>query len=155
MRLSEIKDGVISENLPHLTHIEEKDIKSILVDKDIILSRNGAPFKIAMYRAKDNEEVLPVGNLYILKANEEKVNPIYLKAYLESSKGIAKLTSCLTGITIQIISLESLKKIRIPLPSIEEQNRIADKYEAILEEIEILRLKTENAKDRLKNILEA
>ena len=155
MRLSEIKDGVISESLPHLTHIEEKDMKSILVDKDIILSRNGAPFKIAMYHAKENEEVLPVGNLYILKANEEKVNPIYLKAYLESSKGIAKLTSCLTGITIQIISLESLKKIRIPLPPIKEQNKIADRYEAILEELETLRIKTEKAKDRLKNILDA
>ena len=154
MRLSEIKDGVISESLPHLTHIEEKDSKSILVDKDIILSRNGAPFKIAMYHAKENEEVLPVGNLYILKANEEKVNPIYLKAYLESSKGIAKLTSCLTGITIQIISVESLKKIRIPLPSLEEQNKIAERYEAILEELELLRMKTENAKDRLKHILD-
>ena len=154
MRLSEIKDGVISESLPHLTHIEEKDMKSILVDKDIILSRNGAPFKIAMYHAKDDEEVLPVGNLYILKANEEKVNPIYLKAYLESSKGIAKLTSCLTGITIQIISLESLKKIRIPLPPIDEQNKIAERYEAILEELELLRMKTENAKDRLKHILD-
>ena len=154
MRLSEIKDGVISESLPHLTHIEEKDMKSILVDKDIILSRNGAPFKIAMYHAKDDEEVLPVGNLYILKANEEKVNPIYLKAYLESSKGIAKLTSCLTGITIQIISLESLKKVRIPLPPIDEQNKIAEKYEAILEELELLRMKTENAKDRLKHILD-
>ena len=154
MRLSEIKDGVISESLPHLTHIEEKDSKSILVDKDIILSRNGAPFKIAMYHAKENEEVLPVGNLYILKANEEKVNPIYLKAYLESSKGIAKLTSCLTGITIQIISLESLKKIRIPLPPIDEQNKIAERYEAILEELELLRMKTENAKDRLKHILD-
>lgn len=154
MRLSEIKDGVISESLPHLTHIEEKDMRSILVDKDIILSRNGAPFKIAMYHAKENEEVLPVGNLYILKANEEKVNPIYLKAYLESSKGIAKLTSCLTGITIQIISLESLKKIRIPLPPIDEQNKIAERYEAILEELELLRMKTENAKDRLKHILD-
>jgi len=154
MRLSEIKDGVISESLPHLTHIEEKDMKSILVDKDIILSRNGAPFKIAMYHAKENEEVLPVGNLYILKANEEKVNPIYLKAYLESSKGIAKLTSCLTGITIQIISLESLKKISIPLPPIDEQNKIAERYEAILEELELLRMKTENAKDRLKHILD-
>ena len=154
LRLSEIKDGVISEELPHLTHIEEKDRKSLLSDKDIILSRNGAPFKIAMYNAKENEEVLPVGNLYILKANEEKVNPIYLKAYLESSKGIAKLTSCLTGITIQIISLESLKKILIPLPSIKEQNMIAERYEAILEELELLRLKTENAKDRLKHILD-
>ena len=154
MRLSEIKDGVISDSLPHLTHIEEKDSKSVLVDKDIILSRNGAPFKIAMYHAKENEEVLPVGNLYILKANEERVNPIYLKAYLESSKGIAKLTSCLTGITIQIISLESLKKIRIPLPSMEEQNMIAERYEAILEELELLRIKTENAKDKLKHILD-
>mgnify|MGYP003312507228 FL=1 len=107
-----------------------------------------------MYHAKENEEVLPVGNLYILKANEEKVNPIYLKAYLESSKGIAKLTSCLTGITIQIISLESLKKIRIPLPSLDEQNKIAERYEAILEELELLRMKTENAKDRLKHILD-
>ena len=70
------------------------------------------------------------------------------------TNGIAKLTSCLTGITIQIISLESLKKVRIPLPPIDEQNKIAEKYEAILEELELLRMKTENAKDRLKHILD-
>ena len=154
MRLSEIKDGLINENLPRLTHIEEKDKKSILEDSDIILSRNGAPFKIAMYHSKENEEVLPIGNLYILKAKKDLINPVYLKAYLESTKGLAKLASCLTGITIQIISLESLKKIRIPLPSLEEQNRIAKKYLAILDELECLRTKTEHIRDQLKNILE-
>ena len=31
---------------------------------------------------------------------------------------------------------------------------IAERYEGILEELELLRLKTENAKDRLKHILD-
>ena len=44
-----------------------------------------------------NVKVLPVGNLYVLRADKKQINPVYLKAYLESQQGIANLKGMLTG----------------------------------------------------------
>jgi len=47
-----------------------------------------------------------------------------------------------------------LKKVNIPLPSMEKQRRIADKYQATLDEISILKLKIEKATNRLHHVFD-
>lgn len=97
---------------------------------------------------------MPVGNLLILRADTSKINPIYLKAYLESEQGIAGLSALLTGVAMQVISLERLKKMLVPVPDMEEQNEIAEKYLSIVDELKILNLKIMNAKDRLSHVID-
>lgn len=155
LRLSEIKDGVIEDPLPKLKTVEKEFERYRLVDRDIILSRNGAPFKVAIYHQKADEKVYPVGNMYILRPDSDKINPYYLKAFLESEQGIACLKHSLTGITIQVISLERLKKMMVPVPPMEEQELVAKRYLAIKDEIEILKIKTKAAKDRLVHVLDS
>lgn len=155
LRLSEIHDGVISENLPKISHIDEKQEKLLLMQDDIILSRNGYPFKMALFNMQEkNVKVLPVGNLYVLRADKKQINPVYLKAYLESQQGIANLKGMLTGVAMQVISTERLKQLLVPVPPMEEQNKIAEKYLAIMDEIEMLNLKINAAKDRLMHVID-
>lgn len=155
LRLSEIHDGVISENLPKISHIDEKQKKLLLMQDDIILSRNGYPFKMALFNMQEkNVKVLPVGNLYVLRADKKQINPVYLKAYLESQQGIANLKGMLTGVAMQVISTERLKQLLVPVPPMEEQNKIAEKYLAIMDEIEVLNLKINAAKDRLMHVID-
>lgn len=155
LRLSEIHDGVISENLPKISHIDEKQEKLLLMQDDIILSRNGYPFKMALFNMQEkNVKVLPVGNLYVLRADKKQINPVYLKAYLESQQGIANLKGMLTGVAMQVISTERLKQLLVPVPPMEEQNKIAEKYLAIMDEIEVLNLKINAAKDRLMHVID-
>lgn len=153
LRLSEIHDGVIEKHLPKLRNIDEKYEKHLLKNNDIILSRNGTPFKVALYTEKGNRRVLPVGNLLILRAKVEKVNPMYLKAYLESENGVASLGKIMTGVAMQVISLERLKKMVVPVPDMDEQNKIAEKYLSVIGEIEELNSKLITAKERLLSIL--
>ena len=155
LRLSDINDGVVDDVLPKLKYVNEEYEKYRLEDKDIIISRNGAPFKIAIFRkTKAEDRVYPVGNMYILRADSQKIEPYYLKAFLESEQGTECLKKLLTGVAIQVISLEALKRMIVPVPDMEEQKRIANKYLGIMEELESLKLRTKAVKEKLIHVLD-
>ena len=154
LMLSNIHDGVIDSKLPYLSYIDEKYEKYCLQDCDLILSKNGYPYKIAVASIDENKKILANGNLYIIRLDHDKVNPYYLKAFLDSNRGQAILKSITVGATLPNIGVDKLKKVMIPLPSLTEQARVAEKYQAILDEIAVLQLRIEKAKNRLHHILD-
>lgn len=154
LMLSNIKDGLIDEKLPYLTEIEPKYEKYCLKNDDLILSKNGYPYKVAIASVKDGQKILANGNLYIIEVDKARANPYYLKAFFESEHGVSALKSITVGATIPNIGVEMLKGLVIPLPSMEEQNRIAQKYQATLDEIAVLKLRLENAVSRLYHIFD-
>lgn len=152
LMLANIKNGVIDEELPHLSAIDPKLEKYCLKEGDLILSKNGYPYKVAVASVKENQKILANGNLYIIELDESKANPYYIKAFLESDSGTAVLKSITVGATIPNIGVDKLKKINIPLPSIEEQNKIAQKYLDIFAEIESLKAQLDEATARLQSV---
>lgn len=152
MMLANIKDGMVDNNLPYLQEFDKKLEKYCIKSNNLILSKNGYPYKVAVAMVKEGKKVIGNGNMYIIELNEELANPYYIKAFFESEQGIAALKSITVGATIQSFGVDSLKKLIIPLPSKEEQERIAERYQSILDEISVLQLKIEKAKGRLKNI---
>lgn len=154
LMLSNIRDGLIDEKLPYLTEIEPKYEKYCLKNDDLILSKNGYPYKVAVASVKDGQKILANGNLYIIEVDRDRANPYYLKAFFESEHGVSALKSITVGATIPNIGVEMLKNLVIPLPSLEEQNRIAQKYQATLDEIAVLKLRLENAVSRLYHIFD-
>ena len=155
MMLANIKNGVIDNELPYLKEVPQKFQKYCINKGDLLLSKNGYPFKVAVANHSANKTILANGNLYIIKLDEEKADPYYVKAFLESEQGIAQLKRISVGSSMPNIGVAQLNKILIPLISIEEQRKISLKYQATLDEIEILRRKIERAKDSLKNIYSA
>ncbi len=154
LMLANIKNGMIEEELPYLSEIPEKYKKYCLKNNDLILSKNGAPYKVAVASIKDGQKVLANGNLYIIELDQEKANPLYVKSFFESEQGIAALKSITVGSTMPNIGIEKLKSIDIPLPSLEEQNRIAEQYQMILDEISMLKLRLNRALSRLQHVFE-
>ena len=154
LMLGNIHDGIIDEELPYLSVIEKNLEKYCLKRNNLILSKNGYPFKIAIATPKEGQQILANGNLYIIEVNEEKANPYYIKAFFESEQGIAALKSIVVGSTIPNIGVESLKSLKIPIPSLEEQNKIAEKYQATQDEIKVLKLRLAKAVDRLYHIFD-
>ncbi len=155
LMLSNINDGIVDESLPYLTHIEQRYEKYCLNDNALLLSKNGYPFKVAVAHVESGEKILANGNLYIIDLDETKINPYYLKAYLESEQGIAALKGIAVGATIPNIAVEQLRKLMIPLMSLAQQEKIAERYLATLDEIAVLKLKIAKAKSSLKNIMDA
>ena len=147
-----IQDGIIEETLPYLINIEERYEKYCIKNHNLILSKNGAPYKIAVANIKKDQKILANGNLYIIEIDEEKANPYYIKAFFESETGIAALKSITVGSTILSISVDKLKKLQIPLPLLDEQNKIAENYQAIQAEIIELKARLKSAVESLKTV---
>ena len=135
LMLANIQNGMISEDLPYLKELDPKLAKYLIGNKNLLLSKNGAPFKVAVAEIEEGRKILGNGNLFIIALDEEKVNPFFLKAFFDSEVGFASLKKIVVGTTIPNISLESLKKLMVPLPPMEKQNEIADLYQAKLDEI--------------------
>ncbi|MSS00602.1 N-6 DNA methylase [Floccifex porci] len=152
LMLGNIKNGMIDDNLPYITEINKKYEKFCLNHHNIVISKNGKPFKVAVVENLDERKILANGNLYILELDEEKINPYYLKAYFESEYGSAALNAIAIGSTIPNIPLKDLKELKIPCPALEEQEKIALKYAALEDEIRMLNIKLERAYSKLKEV---
>jgi len=154
LMLANIQNGMIDDKLPYLSKIEPKFEKYCLKNNTLILSKNGYPYKVAVATVKEGQKILANGNLYIIELDEEKANPYYIKAFFDSEQGHAVLKSITVGATIPNIGVDKLKKVEIPLPSMEEQERIAQKYQATLDEIAMIKLRLEKAINKLHHIFD-
>lgn len=151
LMLANIKKGLIDDNLPYLKTIDSKYDKYCLHNNNLILSKNGYPYKVAVACVEEGKKILANGNLYIIELDEEKVNPYYVKAFFESEKGIAALKSITVGTVMPNIGVDALKNLEIPIPLLDEQNRIANKYLAKLDEIKLLQMSLEKAQAELSS----
>ncbi len=154
LMLANIRDGLIDDKLPYLSQIDPKFEKYCLKNDDLILSKNGYPYKVAVANISKGQKILANGNLYIIELDLDKADPYYLKAFFESEQGIAVLKSITVGATIPNIGIDKLKKVKIPVPPIEVQKRIAEKYRTTLDEISIYKIKMEKAMSRLHHIFD-
>ena len=152
LMLANIRKGQIDSDLPYLKDLYPKYEKYCVSTNNLILSKNGFPYKVAISTVGEGKRILANGNLYIIEVDEEKANPYYLKAFFESEQGIAALKSITVGTAMLNIGVEDLKNLEIPIPSLEVQNRIALKYLAKLDEIKILQMSLEKAEMELANI---
>ena len=138
LTLANIKDGMITDDLTPIREIDKRYEKYCIKDGDILLSKNGQPFKVTVASIKNDEKILATGNLFIITVDRTKVNPYYIKAFLDSTAGVAELKSITVGSTIPTIGISQLNTIRIPMISLEKQEELAKKYIDLLHEIDLL-----------------
>lgn len=154
LMLANIQNGMIDDRLPYLSTLDPKYEKYCLKNNSLILSKNGFPYKVAVATVNEGQRILANGNLYIIELDESKANPYYVKAFFDSDQGRAVLKSITVGATIPNIGVDNLKKVRIPLPSMEEQQRIAQKYQSALEEIVKIKMQLDNAVSKLQHLFD-
>ena len=154
LRLSDMQNGIIENGLPYMTHVDKKYSSSLLDSLDLVISKLASPYKCAVVEKAEEEQILPVGNMYALELDKERIDPYYLQAFLESDLGIASLKTITTGTTVPIISVDRLKTLQIPLPSMEEQKRIAEKLFNNLTEVRKIKMQLDEAVKRIPLIFE-
>ncbi|MGI6617871.1 MAG: N-6 DNA methylase [Saccharofermentanales bacterium] len=151
LMLNNIQDGIIEEDLPFLRSLDKKYEKYFVKNNNLVISKNGAPFKVAVMERAHNH-ILANGNLFIIELDTSKIDPYYLQAFFTSEAGIAALKSISVGSSIQNISMSALKELIIPLDEMEVQKRIAEKFKIKLDEIAIHKYKHQKALDEIKNV---
>lgn len=152
--LSNINDGDIyfTDN-QYLKDIQTNLKKFCVRNNSIVLTKTGSPdFKSAVVQVAEGMEILATGNMFILEIDETKANPYYVQALFDSELGRALFKSIYVGSAIPTIPLEKLRKLEIPLPSLEEQNIIGEKYKEELGRIADLKEKLETSREKLKRI---
>lgn len=152
--ISNISDGDISfTNNQYLKDIQANVKKFCIRNNSIVLTKTGSPdFKSAVVQVAEGMKILATGNMFIIEIDEKKANSYYLQALFDSELGRALFKSIYVGSVIPTISLEKLRKLEIPLPSLEEQNIIGEKYKEELERIADLKEKLSTSREKLKKI---
>lgn len=129
--------GNLSKTLLRLNTTRDVS-RFMLQEKDIILSTKGTKIKICYVENLKNKDTLFHGNLSVIRCNDNRLNPMYLKIYLESKRGQIELNSIQTGTAIITINLSQLSNIEIPLLDIETQNKIVTNYVFKKKELDVL-----------------
>ena len=153
LALSNIQDGIISLEGQYLSDNTENLEKYCIPNRAIVFSKIGVPsFKSAVVEIHGEQKIYATGNLYIIEIDETKANPYYIQAFLASEVGTASLKKIHSGSVAPTISVSELKKMMVPLPSLEEQNRITEKYLVAMDQVILLLRKLEKALHNMKHI---
>ncbi len=152
LMLKNINDGIIDGQLPYIRNIDRKQYKYCLKDNMIVLAKNGPPFKVAIADSIGDQKILVNGNLYMIEVDLTKINPYYLKIFLESEDGQKLLSDAAVGSLITNISISGLNQIKIPKLNLEEQSEIVEKYKILQFELEVLKQKIDKVKEKLNSL---
>lgn len=147
-----IIDGIIENNLTKIYLEDGKLNKYLLKNKDLLVTLKGAITRFSVVELKENERLIPSGNFTVLRLDTSIVNPYYLKMFFESRKGNAIINSIKSGGALPSINISQLKDIKVPVPPIEEQNKIVNRYLAKTDEIQMIKSKLKNLEDSLTEI---
>lgn len=115
---------------------------------DVLFSKDGTVGKVHV--VKTNERFAVLSSLAILRPKQDVV-PDYLGHVLRFPKVLEDALKRKTGSAIRRIVLSDLKQVRIPLPSTEEQRRIA----AVLDKADFLRNKRREALVQLDRLAQS
>ena len=102
---------------------------------DIIYTREGSIGRAA--RLPDGAKVC-MGQRVMLIRPGAHLEPSYLQWYLMSHCALSYLTAKQRGIGVKHINVSDVKKLPIPVPSLQEQRRIVDKVRELLESVDAL-----------------
>lgn len=151
----DIQDNRLGGELKSLKQIDKKLESLILKDGDILLVMIVSDsLKLACIEGLENRKIIPASNMYILRPNKNKLEPLYLKMLLETD-GAAQLFNAFSGGTaLRAVSADFLNKLQIPVPPLEVQKKLAEKYAGIETQRELLKKQLESLADQKSRILD-
>lgn len=114
--------------------------KSQLNENDVVIVRTGKPGACAVIPPKTAP--WNCSDLVIIRPNQSVLNSVFLAAYINLASGV--INAHLVGAVQQHYNVGAAKKMMVPLPPIEEQNRIASIIQSLNTKIETNRKINDN-----------
>lgn len=130
LRSNDIDDYII--NLNNLIHINYKDTK---FDKyciqygDVIVTSKSSKVKVGVVDFEPKEKIIVTGGMIIVRPDITKLNPTYLKVFLDSELGQQSIKAIQKGTVIITLNSKDLFEIKIPFVEMEKQEIIANQYQ--------------------------
>lgn len=130
-------------------NIDEADRNHLLHDNDVILAAKGFRNFAWKYSA-DFGECIASSLFYVIKLNEDVIHPDFFTMAINSPRIQHRLKNVGLGVTIPAIPKNELLRIKIGLPSIEEQGKAIKIYKSLNKQIQIEK-EILNKRLRIKN----
>ena len=133
------------------TNISKEDYEKLInngcyaENGDVLLSKDGTIGKTILY-SQENEKIVLLSSIAILKPMKEKLRGEYLNQYLQDSRTLTRIVNTKTGSAIKRIVLRDINSLKIVVPKLKEQEKIAKILLSVDNEIE----EYENKKQRLE-----
>ncbi len=132
VRISDIQDNSVNWNSVPYCDISDEEIETYLLKKnDILFARTGGTVGKSFLVSNVPEDAIYAGYLIRTRYNNQLV-PRYLKLFMESQLYWVQLQNGKTQGCQPNCNGQTLSKMMIPIPPIEEQNRIVERLEALL-----------------------
>ena len=153
IQLADIGDGFFIDKSSRFLNSETaKRLKcTYLKEGDILVARMPDPLGRACIFPKSDMPCVTVVDVCIIRPNQNKVDNRWLMHTINSPVMRQRINEYVTGTTRQRISRGNFSKLKISVPPLAEQRRIA----SILDQADELRQKRQQAIEKLDQLLQA
>lgn len=131
----EISGGVIDyESAPKITNDDYKSLLEKCKGKmnDIFFSKTGTIGFVA--RVEEDRKFAITQNIALLRPNEEKILPAFLELFLRTKLFYSLVVRILNSTTIPDLQLGDLRKMKVFVPKVEEQNKLIEIFSSLKSE---------------------
>ena len=116
----------------------EMDTNIIVGKGDILITKDGTLGKVAFVTDEPNKPATLNSGVFRIHITDENVSPRYLFHYFTSKYFTDFVNSVKTGSTIPHLTQQGLVSLDIPIPSLEEQNRVVsilDRFDTLTNDL--------------------
>lgn len=152
---SDIENGMVRwESLRSIDMKDNKFDKFAVQYGDVVVTSKSSKVKTVVVDIEPKEKILVTGGMLIVRPQLDKLNPTYLKMFLDSDLGQAALKSIQKGNVIVTVTASGLSTIEIPMIDINRQQEKAERYNEKLSTLAAYKKEMERIENSLKNLFE-
>ena len=146
-------------DLENSTNISEEDYIRLIKNGcsaergDVLLSKDGTVGKTLVY-SQSGENIVFLSSIAIIRPQKNILLGEYLNQYLQETRTLERLSNTKTGSAIKRIVLKDIKNIKIIIPKIQEQEKIASILSTVDEQIDNVDALIEKNKELKKGLMQ-
>ena len=149
------KDGFVIQNEFFGKTIASKDLSNYKIVDKWDFAYNPARVNVGSISMLENFDVCIVSPMYVVfSINHEIIYKYFLKYWIQSHNFNGYIKSLSAGSVRSILSFDAMSTMKIKVPSLEEQKKIAGLLSVIDEEIENLKKQLELRKQHKKGLMQ-
>ncbi|MCL6572755.1 MAG: restriction endonuclease subunit S [Bacillus sp. (in: Bacteria)] len=154
IRITDLQNPKINFDCMPKIEIDNKTYKQFKVEeKDFLFARSGAIGRYGIVN-KDNPAAIFASYLIRFKFDLTKINNTYFGYFYESNLCMAQLKAITQGSTNININADNIKSLSVPIPTIEEQQKIAEILSSVDEQIENTDQLIDKSKELKKGLIQ-
>jgi len=129
----DIEDGLVDwKRLQIIDYNDEKFDKYAVKKDDVVVTSKSSKVKTVVIDINPQEKILVTGGMIIIRPDVTKINPTYLKMFMDSEKGKNSLKKIQKGETIISLKPTDLSTLNVPMISLERQIEMANLFNSKL-----------------------